>query len=127
MVKVWNGGLFGKHPYLPTESSPPTPRKVGSGRCSACVQGLDQSTQLVPLTFLCSPVGRVIKVGLTEPDPFLILGEYLIVRFQKGLVLSASFLSCRHQGCFLGVVFLGGILIVLNFPLQCTSLSKHGH
>lgn len=92
MVKVWNGGLFGKHSYLPTESSPPTPRKVGSGRCSACVQGLDQSTQLVPLTFLCLPVGRAIKAGLAESDPFFILEENLKVRFQKGLVLSASLL-----------------------------------
>lgn len=42
--------------------------------------------------FLCSPVGRVIKAGLAEPDPFFILGEYFKVRFQKGLVLSASLL-----------------------------------
>lgn len=104
MVKVWNGGLFGKHSYLPTDSSSPTPRKVGTGRCPACVQGLDQGTQLVPLSFVCSLLGRDTKAGIAEPDPFFVLGEYLKLTFQKGLCpVGSSFVSSWHQGRFFGV------------------------
>jgi len=116
VVKVWNGGLFGKHSYLPTESSSPTPRKVGTGRCYACVQGLDQGMQLVPLTFVCSPLGRDTKAGIAEPDPFFVLGEYLKLTFQKGLVKLAALLYLTG---------IKDISLVLppGRPSNCTPLS----
>lgn len=55
---------------LPAHRRSPAPRTVGTSGCSAHVHDLDQGTQLVPLTSICST--RDTKTGLAEPDPFVL-------------------------------------------------------
>lgn len=78
---------------LPAHSRSPTPGRLGLvGERSAYVHRLDQGTQLVPLTCVCS--GRDTKTALAEPDPHFALEKDLKkTHISKGSCLLAAHLN----------------------------------